>query len=135
MPPTKTNIEGRTSFMLVGTVHRRSKAVIRKTFSACNFNHVLFLGCTIKLNCYQGLWELSPSISVWGFLTGTTGKEPICQCKRCKRHVFNPWVGKVPWRRTWPSTPVLLPGESHGQRSLAGYSPWRRTESDTTEGA
>ena len=41
MPPTKTNIEGRTSFMLVATVHRRSNAVIRKAFSACNFNHVI----------------------------------------------------------------------------------------------
>ena len=37
------------------------------------------------------------------------------------------------WRRKWPPTPVLLPGESHGQRSLAGYSPWGRKESDTTE--
>jgi len=36
---------------------------------------------------------------------------------------FNPWVGKVPWRREWQPTPVFLPGESHGQRSLAGCSP------------
>ena len=41
-----------------------------------------------------------------------------------------PWVGKIPWRRAWKSTPVLLPGESHGQRSLAGYG---FTELDTTE--
>ena len=46
---------------------------------------------------------------------------------------FDPWVGKIPWRRKWQSTPVFLPGESHGQRSLAGYSPWGRKESDTTE--
>ena len=39
----------------------------------------------------------------------------------------------MPWRREWQPTPVLLPGESHGQRSLAGYSPWGRTESDRTE--
>ena len=37
---------------------------------------------------------------------------------------FNPWVGKIPWRRAWQPTPVFLPGKSHGQRSLAGYSPW-----------
>ena len=43
------------------------------------------------------------------------------------------WVGKIPWRREWPPTPVFLPGEPHGQRSLAGYSPWGRTESDMTE--
>ena len=41
--------------------------------------------------------------------------------------------GKIPWRRAWQPTPVFLPGESHGQRSLAGYSPWSHTESDTTE--
>ena len=37
---------------------------------------------------------------------------------------FNPWVGKIPWRRKWQPTPVFLPGESHGQRSLTGYNPW-----------
>ena len=37
---------------------------------------------------------------------------------------FDPWVGKIPWRRKWPPTPVLLPGKSHGQKSLVGYSPW-----------
>ena len=46
---------------------------------------------------------------------------------------FDPWVGKVPWRRKWQSTPVLLPGESHGGRSLVDYSPRGRKESDTTE--
>ena len=40
-----------------------------------------------------------------------------------KRHGFDPWVGKVPWRRAWQPTPVVLPEESHGQRSLAGYNP------------
>ena len=42
------------------------------------------------------------------------------------------WVRKIPWRRAWQPTPVLLPGESHGQRRLAGYSPWGHKESDTT---
>ena len=46
---------------------------------------------------------------------------------------FNPWVGKIPWRREWHPTPVFLPREFHGQRSLAGYSPWGHKESDTTE--
>ena len=46
---------------------------------------------------------------------------------------FNPWVRKSPWRRAWQPTPVFLPEESHGQRSLAGYRPWGREESDTTE--
>ena len=45
----------------------------------------------------------------------------------------DPWVRKILWRRKWQPTPVLLPGKSHGQRSLVGYSPWGREESDTTE--
>ena len=45
---------------------------------------------------------------------------------------FDPWVGKTPWRRKWQPTPVLLPGEFHGRRSLVGYSPWDRKELDTT---
>ena len=52
-----------------------------------------------------------------GFPGGASGKEPACQCRRHKRH----WVQKMPWRRARQSTPVFLPGESHGQRSLAGY--------------
>ena len=47
----------------------------------------------------------------------------------------DPWVGEIPWRTwAWQPTPVFLPGESHGQRSLARYSPWSRKELDTTEG-
>ena len=52
------------------------------------------------------------------------GKESTCQCKRYKRHGFNPWVGKILWRRKWEPTPVCLPGESHGRRILVGYSSW-----------
>ena len=62
-----------------------------------------------------------------------SGKESTCQCRRCRRHGFNPWVRKIPWKRAWPPTPVFWPGESHGQRSLAGYSPWGHKESDMTE--
>ena len=58
-----------------------------------------------------------------GFPGGASGKESACQCKRHKRCGFNPWVRKIPWRKKWQPTPVFLPGESHGQRSLAGYSP------------
>jgi len=52
-----------------------------------------------------------------GFLGG---KESTCQCRR---HRFNPWVGKIPCRRKWQFTPVFLPRESHEQKSLAGYGP------------
>ena len=47
--------------------------------------------------------------------------------------MFDPWVGKIPWRRKWQLTPESLPGKSHGQRSLVGCSPWGRKESGTTE--
>ena len=56
------------------------------------------------------------------------GKESACRCKRCR---FNPWSRKIPWRSKWQPTPVFLPGKCHGQRSLAGHSPWARKESDT----
>ena len=50
-----------------------------------------------------------------------------------KRHRFDPWVRKTPWRRKWQPTPVFLPGKSHGQRSLVGYSPQGHKELDVTE--
>ena len=53
---------------------------------------------------------------------GASGKEPACQCMRFKRCGFNPWVGKIPWRQAGQPTPVFLPGEFHGQRSLMGQS-------------
>ena len=62
-----------------------------------------------------------------------SGEKSTCQCRRHSRHGFNPWVGKIPWRGKWQATPVFLPGKSHGQRSLMGYSPWGCTESDKTE--
>ena len=62
-----------------------------------------------------------------------SGKESTCQCRRLKRWVFDPWVRKILWSRKWHSTPIFLPGESHGQRSLVGYSPWAHKESDMTE--
>ena len=57
-------------------------------------------------------------------------EESTCQCRRYR---FNSCVEKIPWRRAWQPTPVFLPGESHGQRSQAGYSPWGCKESDTTK--
>ena len=61
---------------------------------------------------------------------GSDGKSICLQCGRPR---FHPWVGKIPWRRKWQPTPVLLPGKSHGQGSLVGYSPWGHKESDITE--
>ena len=57
------------------------------------------------------------------FPRGASGKEPTCHCRILKRHEFDLWVRKIPWRTAWQPTPVFLPEESHGQRSLEGYSP------------
>jgi len=65
-----------------------------------------------------------------GFPGGSDGKEAGLQCRRSG---FDPWVGKIPWRRAWQPTPVFLPRESHAQWSPVGYSPWGCTESYTTE--
>ena len=62
-----------------------------------------------------------------------SGKESACQCRRWRRLSFDPWVRKIPWSRRRQVTPVFLPGKSHGQGSLAGYSLWGPKESDTTE--
>ena len=68
-----------------------------------------------------------------GFPGGVSGKESISQYRECRRHRFDSWVRTyIPWRKKRGPTPVFLPGESHGPRSLAGYSPQGRRESDTT---
>ena len=83
-------------------------------------------------------WEVSFTLRLLstvnplnGFPGGARGKQSTCQCSRLNRHRFNPWVRKIPCRRKWQPTPVFLPGECYGQRSLAGYSPSGHTESDT----
>ena len=52
---------------------------------------------------------------------------------QCGRPGFDPWVRKIPWRRAWQPTPVLVPENPYGQRSLASYSPWGCKESDMSE--
>ena len=57
------------------------------------------------------------------------GKESACNAGDTG---VNYWVRKIPWKKKWQPTPVLLPGKSHGQKSLEGYSPWGCKESSTT---
>ena len=64
------------------------------------------------------------------FPGGSDGKKSPLQCRRPR---FYPWVGKIPWRKEWLPTPVFLPGEFHGRRCLAAYSPWGHKESDMTK--
>ena len=73
-------------------------------------------GIWTRLTNYH--WEVNHGLP-WRF----RGKESSCQHRKRK---FDSWVRKIPWRTKWPPTLVFLPGKSHGQRNLAGYSPWGR---------
>ena len=114
----------------------------------CSKDATLSMPCGLRL----GLLLLTPTFSArpathtrlgWafrgcsesyrGFPGGANGKEPACQCRRHKRHRFNPWVGKIPRRRAWQPTPVFLPRKFYGQRSLVAYSLWGRKEPDMTK--
>ena len=115
--------------------HQYSLALIRQLSHLgvhCCLHSFQMFGCHICNNICL-LQDIPPDFineifSIWQsppYTRGSRdgGKEPTCQFRRCKRRRFSPWVGKIPWRRTWQPTPVFLPGESHGQRSLAGCSP------------
>ena len=91
-------------------------------------NHIGFFTGEWKVLCCKDLCGSKKNL--WGFPGGTSDKEPSWQCRRL---AFDPWVGNIPWRRKWQPTPVFLPGESHGRRSLVGYSSRGRKESDMTE--
>ena len=67
----------------------------------------------------EGKKRLSEHWGVEGLLRWASGKELICQCRKCETHEFNAWVGKIPWRRACD----LLLENPHGQRNLVGYSP------------
>ena len=103
---------------------RRSRTLIGITTSfLCSSSLVKHAG-GLLLFWVSGLLSTPLSVLVipqtfWGFLGG-----PVVKYLQCRRYRFDPWVGKIPWSRKWQPTPVFLPGESHGQRSLVGYSPW-----------
>ena len=74
--------------------------------------------------------DLLYSIRDYGLPRWLSGKESTCRCRRLE---FEPWVGKIPWRRKWQPTPVFLPGKSHGQWRLSGYIQsmgWQRAGHD-----
>ena len=92
----------------------------------------IVLGWGPLLGLYGGAF-LDIFFSMFKLSWCLSGKEYACQYRRHKRCEFNPWVGKMPWRRAWQPSPIFLPGESHGERSLVGYSPWGHKESDKAE--
>ena len=76
----------------------------------------------IELEENRGYFSIILS-SKRGFPGSASGKELACQRRRLLRLRFDPWAGKIPWKRAWQHTPVFLPGKSHGQRNLGSYSP------------
>ena len=83
-----------------------------------------------------GVWFIQTGITTYHrvrtlYFPGGSDSKSICL--QCGRPGFDPWVRKIPWRRKWQPTPVLLPGESHGWRSLVGYSPGGCEESGMAE--
>ena len=102
------------------------------------FPIVLYIYVNPNLSIYppplfpsNNIFSLSMVLFLFCGLPWWLSSKKIClQYRRCR---FNSWVRKVPWRRAWKPTPVLLPGKSHRQRSLVGYSLWGFQESDTTQ--
>ena len=72
------------------------------------------------------------SATYWGFHGSSEAKKKKKNTYQCRRRGFDHWIGNIPWKRKWQFTPVFLPGKSHGQRSVVGYSPWGHRESDMT---
>ena len=108
----------------------------KKTCSSCHRMNPQKKKCTAKEK---------PGLELGGMLMNVfcllnLGEPPVSWwlrwqriCLQSRRPRFNPWVWKIPWRRYWQPSPVFWSGESHGQRSLADYSPWGRKELDMTE--
>ena len=115
----KWRVQSHLRLHLITSVEAVHKLVYRPGYSdSCwNAQHVPAVGRNRRL-----CWTL-PQVAL-------TVKDPLTNAGD-KRHRFHPWVGKIPWRRTWQFTIVFLPGESHGQRSLAGFRPQGGKESDT----
>ena len=72
--------------------------------------------------------KLRWTLTLVNFPGGSVSKKIWLQCRRCR---FDPWFGKISWRRKWQPTLVFLPGDFHGQRSLVGSSPWGHKESES----
>ena len=103
------------------------------TAEQLNTSHFPYFPSSLLNKCKAEIYKKKKAISsIFGF----RGKAVAQMVKRLPAMWgtrFNPWVGKIPWRRKWQPTPVFLPGKSHGWRSLTGYSPRGPKDSDMTE--
>ena len=99
----------------------------RSQSASLTFGFVLYKG---RVTVISNLWKRITYRPLVGLLQWRSGKESTCNVGDVGS---DPWVRKIHWRREWQPTPVFLPGESHGQGSLVGYSPWGCKELNTVE--
>ena len=128
----------RNSEMMMVSIICKFKFSLSKHDQHLHISHIGFLPFSFSCLLFPVTWELSfRLISIYekysGLPSWLTGKESACQCRSHRRCGLDPWVRKIPRRRKWQPTPTFLLGESQGQRSLAGYSPWGCNEWDMTE--
>ena len=97
----------------------KSHLHLGKLITPLGFNH-----------CFEEIRIIILIVEKMGFPGGSDGKESASSCRRPR---FDPWIRKIPWRREWLPTPVFLPEEFQGQKSLAGYRLWDCKGSDMTE--
>ena len=126
------------------------KKVQPRIFWLCCYSLLIIVYLDSPSSSFQFLCFIEPICSLlfihlgrvlmsdMGFPDGPSSKESTCQCRRRKRHGFDPWVGKIPCSRKWESAQVFLPGKFHGQLSLSsgllhGATVQGAAESDTTE--
>ena len=109
--------ENRKAHQIFTTIHHTSKYKVQDYSNISESKKIMKSSQFSLLDCLGLPWWLRQ----WRI------------CLQCRRPGFDSWVRNIPWRREWQPTSVFLPGEFHGQRSLAVYSPWGHRESDTTE--
>ena len=105
-------------------IHCPNEETKTENLSTCQS---LYISLVLSMNldwsmCYSAVYQVALVVNN---LSANAG--------RCRRQAFAPWVGKISWRRAWQPTPVFLPGEFHGKRSVVGCSPWGHKESDMTD--
>ena len=127
--PAEEKEQVKSVFMSIGSLHIHFHISNLLNLVTLLTKHFHTFGYSSYLHLFPLLKEALCTF-IRGLPRRLRDEESTCPCRRWG---FNPWLGKTPWRRKGPLTPVFLLGQSHGQRSLTIYSPWGRKESDTTE--
>jgi len=97
---------------------------MREATGICALKQSTVVGCGLEGTSRKPRDQGVSGLLIHSWVSLVVQQERTClQCRRRRRCRFDPWVRKIPWRRAWQPTPGFLPGESHGQRNLVGYSP------------